>query len=304
MDTLAVLWDEAVKEGGQEFGNQKIKEPYKYLSRRANYQVVVGNYRDVDGTDLERGFVFEDGWQEVSGVRMDAVYDKYNWSDSTESLKQRLDSALTVVNPIETERTCKDKLETYRTFPDLVPETRKASTENARDLIEQDGSVVVKPRFDYGGHGVEVLGSVDGFEPEDGQLVQRFLDLSEGVPGVTESVHDLRALVVNGDPVLFLLRTPESGLISNVLRGASLDKVPESDVPDKVFDIIRRVDSKLEDYGPRFYTVDLCFDGERFHVLELNSKPGMAFYGDSEIREWKQPVLDRLSQLFSTVLDG
>jgi hypothetical protein len=30
----------------------------------------------------------------------------------------------------------------------------------------------------------------------------------------------------------------------------------------------------------------------------------MAFYGDSEIREWKEPVLDRLNQLFSTVLDG
>lgn len=304
MDTLAVLWDEAVEKNGGEFNNQKIKAPYRYLAQKADYQVVVGNYRDVDGTNLESGFVFDDGWREVSDIRMDAVYDKYKWSSSTEELKQRLSSLLPVVNPLPIERTCKDKLETYRTFPDLVPETREATIDNVRDLIDQDGGAVVKPRFDYGGRGVEVLKSVDGFDPEDGQLVQRFLDLSEGVPGVTESVHDLRALVVDGEPVLFLLRTPDTGLISNVLRGASLNRVPEADVPNKVFDIIGRVDSELENHGPRFYTVDLCFDGERFHVLELNSKPGMAFYGDSEIREWKEPVLDRLNQLFSTVLDG
>jgi glutathione synthase/RimK-type ligase-like ATP-grasp enzyme len=304
VDTLAVLWDKAVEKNGGSFNNQKIKAPYRYLAQKADYRVVIGNYRDIDRATLEDGFVFDSGWREVSDIKMDAVYDKYKWSSSTEELKQRLDSLLPVLNPLPIERTCKDKLETYRTFADLVPETREATVNNARKLIEQDGSAVVKPRFDYGGRGVEVLESVDGFEPEDGQLVQRFLDLSEGVPGVTESVHDLRALVVNGEPVLFLLRTPDNGLISNVSRGASLDKVPESNIPDRVFDIIGRVDSELESHGPRFYTVDLCFDGERFHVLELNSKPGMAFYGDSEIREWKEPVLDRLEQLFSTVLNG
>lgn len=299
-----MLWDEAVEKNRGELKNQKIKAPYRYLSQEADYQVVMGNYQDVNGTSLENGIIFDDGWKEVSDIRMNAVYDKYKWSSSTEELKQRLSSLLPVVNPLPIERTCKDKLETYRTFPELVPETREATVDNVRDLIERDGGAVVKPRFDYGGHGVEVLESVDGFDPENGQLVQRFLDLCGGVPGVTESVHDIRALVVDGEPVLFLLRTPDTGLISNVSRGASLDRVPEQDVPDRVFDIIGRVDSELENYGPRFYTVDLCFDGERFHVLELNSKPGMAFYGDTDIREWKEPVLDRLNQLFSAILNG
>jgi len=45
--------------------------------------------------------------------------------------------------------------------------------------------------------------------------------------------------------------------------------------------------------------VDLFFDeeGEPW-IVELNSKPGIGFYGDEEMREQLVPVMDSLAEAF------
>jgi len=266
--TLGVLWDEAVSPGSRGFSNEKVKSPYKYLGDSADFQVVMGNYQDLDSDRLTNGLVYNDGWRHVEHISLDGVYDKFEWNEKTAELKRSLDSRLTVVNPFEVEKVCKDKLQTYRRFPGLVPETQETSNEAVKQFIREYGKAVVKPRFDYGGREVQVLEEIDGFEGREDMIVQRFVDLSKGVPGITDGVHDLRALIANGEPIAFLLRTPESGLISNVGRGGSLEKVEEELVPDEVFEILEEVDLSLRSHGDRFYTVDLGFDGDRFHVLE------------------------------------
>jgi glutathione synthase/RimK-type ligase-like ATP-grasp enzyme len=128
--------------------------------------------------------------------------------------------------------------------------------------------------------------------------VQKFVDSTRGIPSLdVEGVHDLRIVVLDGEPLVSYVRQPKSGLISNVSRGGSMENVELTDLPGEVLDIVEEVDEELEDYSDRLYSVDFIFDeDENPWILELNSKPGLGFYDDKRIASWKKPLMDRVAK--------
>lgn len=304
MKKVGVLWDEEVSDQeGNPFSKDGVEEAYRFFSsegEKADVEFYIAHYKWYKDGELEKAHFFDgENWVIVKNIQLDAVFDKFLFDDETEKLKQEISEELPLLNALGLERICKDKLLTYQEFPEHVPETREASRENVREFIEEDGRAVLKPRYDHGGRGVKVIETMSEFEESD--LVQRFVDSTGGIEDLdVEGAHDLRVIVLNGEVEAVFLRLPDEGLISNLNQGGELRKVETEDLPEEVSEIVDDVDSRMKEFGERLYSVDFIFDEEeRPWILELNSKPGLVFYGDDEIARWKKPVISELVQAFS-----
>jgi glutathione synthase/RimK-type ligase-like ATP-grasp enzyme len=305
--TIGVLWDSEVDWRGEEPSSKDaINEGYRVFSDIADdngAEVVIGKFSWYSDRCLEKGYVLRDGeWHKVNDKALDVVFDKFRFDEETLKVKRKINSELPVLNSLELERMCKDKLLTYERFDEKVPETRKASEDVVSDLLDRYGRVVLKPRYDFGGKGVEVIESLSEFEPRENLLAQRFVDSSDGIDALgIDGVHDLRIIFVDGEASTCFVRTPEEGFVSNVSRGGSMHHFELSEIPDRALQVVEQVEDVFKDMGNRVYAVDLIFDEEGVPwILEMNSKPGLVFYGDDSIREWKQPLME---EVVETLID-
>lgn len=303
---VAVMWDSEVDwEGEKPFKKGHINTTYEYFSESAaedGGDIYIAKFSWWNGTGLDKAFTYRNGeWRKVEDIDIDVVFDKYKFDDETIEMKKQIDAEMPVLNSFELEEICKDKLLTYEKFPDHVAATYEASEDTVEQILES-GKAVLKPRYDFGGRGVKIIDSIDDYEPEEDLLVQKFVDSTQGAPSLgVEGVHDLRIIVLNGEPEVAFVRTPESGFISNVSRGGTLEKAEMKDIPEQVFEVVEEVDSEMEVYGDRMYSIDFIFDeDERPWILELNSKPGLSFYEDEDIASWKKPLIEK----FTAVLTG
>ena len=293
---VAVLWDSAIGPDDREISSRHIRQAYELLSDASDFTVHMANYEWLESSHLSKSFTCRSGcWTAAESTPVDLIFDKTGVGDERAGFKRRINKDFDVVNPLRVEKVCSDKLLTAETFPELMPGTEPFSQEAAERFVEQDGKAVIKPRSDFGGRGVKVVSSVEDI-PEEGDLVQRFKDFSSGIPGIVDGVHDLRILVMGGEKLCAFVRTPSEGVVSNVNRGGTLQKVDLSKVPEPAIRIAENVDSELRDYGKRFYSVDIGFSEGSPYLLELNSKPALVFYGDEQIKSWKEPVIRRLAR--------
>jgi glutathione synthase/RimK-type ligase-like ATP-grasp enzyme len=304
---IAVLWDsELDMERKKPFAKEKWNIDYEEFSREANkhdMELFLAHFSEYTDGMLEESYVYRGGeWEKARDVELDGVFDKYRFDDETRELKYRIAEQLPVLNHPELEELCKDKLATYQRFPEHVPETRKATQENVSELIERDGKAVVKPRYDFGGKGIQMLDSLEEFEevdPDD-HIVQEFVDASKGVPGTDyEGIHDVRSIVVSGDLTSGFIRMPEEGLISNVMQGGSMEVFPVEKYPGDARRAIQDVAEEIEEYEPSVYSVDLVFDSEgKPRVVELNSKPSLSFHDSEELKKDKMRVVKKMMKIF------
>ncbi|MFB6213556.1 MAG: RimK family alpha-L-glutamate ligase [Candidatus Nanohaloarchaea archaeon] len=300
MVSIAVLWDSVTWEGNEPSEYEPVNPAYRVfsqLAREKGGRVYMAHYSWYRDGALDRAFCFRDGeWRRVEEVDVDVVFDKSDMSEDSREVKKRVSEELPVINDYRLQELVNDKLESYRSFPDHIPETREADREDVEEMLDDYGRVVLKPRSDYGGTGVEVINSIDDFEPREGLLVQRFVDPTEGLPGFDVSgPHDLRIQVLSGDPAGAQVRVPESGWVSNVHRGGETFFVELEDVPDRALEIVEEVAEVLSAHDPSFYSVDFVFDRDgRPWILELNSKPGLVFYGSEELEESKKKLMEKV----------
>lgn len=314
MTAIAVIWDTEVPQdasGPAPFESGHLNRTYETFCRMAHdndAEVYIANFQWFDAGTLKQAYTFDgDNWQRVQDVSVDVVFDKYKWADDTLEMKRWIADNLPVLNHFTLEEICKDKLLTYETFPEYVPETVEASRAAAKRFLDEDGRAVIKPCFDFGGHGVAVIDDIseyDDYEKDDDTLVQRFVDSSTGYEGLVDGVHDLRIIAVNDEPVVAFLRTPESGFISNVSQGGTLHHVPLEDVPETAMEVFEAVADEFAQYEPNMYAADMIFDADgNAHILELNSKPGMGFYDDPDIEEWKRPLMERVVETLAAMTE-
>ena len=103
------------------------------------------------------------------------------------------------------------------------------------------------------------------------------MDLSGGIPGIVDGLHDLR-LVFIGDRFSYaMVRTPpKGGLMANICQGGSFFTVPDQSIPEEAMEIALAIDARLQSFKTRVYSVDLGLNADgRWKVLELNSPPGL-----------------------------
>lgn len=300
---IGVLWDEEIDwsrpEPYEDGAMNRTYGVFSDLVSEKGGELYVSKYTWHSNGELEKAYVFDGEWRRTEAVEIDVVFDKFKFDNETRSIKKQLQVERPVLNRYELEETCKDKLVSYESFPSKVPETCEADKAAVKEMLEEYGRVILKPRFDFGGRGIKVIDSVEGFEPASKQLVQRFIDSSAGIPELgVEGPHDLRVLVLNGEPLAAYIREPDGdGLISNVSLGGSMEFIELEEVPDAAMQIVEEVKKEFDQYNPSYYSVDMIFDeNSRPWILEFNSKPGLNFYDDPEIERHKRPVMEKIAE--------
>lgn len=309
---IGVLWDdEVVWDHDVPFDHKNTEDDYAVyteLGWERGLELYIARFNWYDNTKLKKAWHWNgDKWEQVHDIPLEGVYDKYRYDSETRKLKEEIASELPVLNDPELEYICKDKLETYRLFPEHVPETVIATEPNAEKMLEKHERIVFKPRYGAAGKGVEIIDSLDEFdepgEPEE-YIIQQFIS-TEGIPSLgVEGPHDMRTHVVNGELLEGnYVRVPREGLISNVSRGGNQMYIDNEDIPEEAKDIIDDIADMFEEYEPNIFAVDFMFDDDgKPWMVELNSKPGMYYHYPVKKKEYELPRMEKLVDLLKEMV--
>ncbi len=285
MKTIAIL--HSLGEGKRRpFSEGKMNKAYADFLERGrvcDVKFVLSDYRWYSKGFVSKCWVFESGWKLNGKTGVDLIYDKFHTDSKTIRLKKSMEKKPGLVNRVGLEILAKDKLKTYRTFPDIVPRcflvNNQKEYKKALSKIKAD-KVVIKPLMGEGGEGICIVNKNKNIRIPKNTLVQEFIDSSNGIKGLVKGVHDIRVIVINGRIVQCYIRKPRKGLISNIALGGRMIFVPNSRIPRKVLGMKRVIERKLSIFHPRIYTADFLFDGnQRPWLIELNTKPGIYPYG-------------------------
>jgi hypothetical protein len=177
---------------------------------------------------------------------------------------------------------CNLKHRTYGLFPHLFPATMLVRKPGGllRALPKLRSTIVVaKPLAGACGRGVVIAprGELPAQVTEYPLLLQAFIDTSRGIPGLVDSTHDLRVVVVGGIVAFAFVRTPPEGsLVANLDRGGSIRLLDIDGLPSGALAIVEEVDRSLSRFPERVYSIDMGLHEEReWKIIELNAPPGL-----------------------------
>lgn len=215
-------------------------------------------------------------------ITVDAVFDKDHFKDDGHVLK---------VNNDRLYQLCWSKEKTYEVLGDFHPKSVLVRDETELDdaLITIPGDkIAVKTLTGSSGLGVYVGSKTDVHTEQEllryPLLVQEFIETSGGVPGITDSRHDIRVVLLNGEPVVATLRTPPEGeLKSNIGYGGAHRLLSVRELPEELLELCASIDKKLESYGNfRIYSVDFGLTPHGWRMFEANGMPGVINRGRGE----------------------
>jgi len=196
-----------------------------------------------------------------------------------------------------------DKFQNFYLAPDRIPfglclENPLQSLASAVDIFKRSGlpedlsteMLLLKPRHYYGGRGIVVLDDRRGGVPEQipargDYLLQSFLETSGGIVELGVSGrHDLRIVMVDGQPVLSYVRCPvEGGVISNVGEGGQIVYFDLEQLPEEALRLAAGIDRHLSKYPARMYSVDMAQGKSgRWWIFEINARPSFTWNADHE----------------------
>lgn len=187
-----------------------------------------------------------------------------------------------ILNVPEVRALCEDKTVSIERLPHLYPKTvrveRKEELEHALNQVPSE-RVVRKPLTGSGGKGV-LIGTAKEVQSADAVfpcLLQEFIDTGDGIPGITDTVHDYRMIVAGGEVILTFVRSPRRGsLLSNTSQGGFMIMVPPEVRPDGPETLLKEVDALLKDHPTRLYSIDCARNSDgTWKLIELNDQPGM-----------------------------
>lgn len=306
MENIGFLWDKEVEwDGENPFNGDRSKDFAKYteIGEEHGLKIFIAHYSWYRNGSLEKAFYWNgSSWEKVHDIELNGVYDKFKYTPETRKLKEKIAEETKIVNDVELEELCKDKLKTYETFPKYVPETRKASKHNLIEMLEENKKVVFKPRYGFAGEGVHIIESVEEFEePEkvDNYILQEFIE-TEGIQELgVEGPHDLRTIVIDGEiQDGNYVRVPDEGLISNISRGGDQVYVDKDELPEEIVEIIDDMRSEFECFQPAIFSVDFMLDNNgRPWIVELNSKPGTYYHHSVKDKEKEIPKIRNILRM-------
>jgi glutathione synthase/RimK-type ligase-like ATP-grasp enzyme len=225
------------------------------------------------------------GWKRVENIKPDLIYDKTKSSVEAYYKKELISKDYMFINNLRFTRIMDDKLITSLVFHKW---SKKSWLVNNQEKLEsilpkiKSQKFVVKPISESGGKNVQILDKKEALEKiifGDDYLVQEFIDSSSGVPGLSESMHDLRLVFINDKISYAYIREPEKGnYLANLSQGGSLFVVPKDKIPRSLCRNIKCSNKVFETFNPRIYSIDLMFDeNKRPWIVEMNSMPGLFF---------------------------
>jgi len=290
--SVAILFTSAAKvEGTKPFRTRNISRVWTIFSRKAKeygLNVFLAYHREYkDGKLLKCWYKENNKWKIVKKQPIDVVYSRFAGSIykdnkvNKQALKFKLDMAkdVTMINHPLLDDFCWDKRVVSETFPQHTPKTFVVNTLHGLKIVLskiKSKKIILKPRYGTLGRDVLVVNR-DNLpkEIEKNTLVQEFIDTSNGIKGITDGIHDLRMIMINGKIDHVHVRTPKEGLLrANVALGGEKRFVDKKLVPKKAKIVAKKVDKLFRGLYPRVYSVDFLFDKKgKPYVVECNSQP-------------------------------
>ena len=207
-------------------------------------------------------------------ITVDAVFDKDHFKDDGKVLKINTDRLYQI---------CWSKEKTYEVLGEFHPMSILAhDTAQLDEALEKlpGERVAVKSLTGSSGLGVFVGDKSDVYGEQEilkyPVLVQEYIETSGGIPGITDSRHDIRVVLLNGQPAIATLRTPPEGeLKSNIGYGGHHRLLSVSELPSELLEMCEAIDKKLKNYGNfRIYSVDCGLTPNGWRLFEVNGMPG------------------------------
>jgi glutathione synthase/RimK-type ligase-like ATP-grasp enzyme len=189
-----------------------------------------------------------------------------------------------VLNNIEFDELCRDKLKTADVFKDFSMQTILLNSYDDYLASEQKivgEMVVLKPRYGEQAVGVYVVKKedvqADLYDDWRNILLQEFADSRRGLPKLASGVHEINVYIVDGNFAGARVKIPPEGSFvtgystgTGTVKGISFDEMP-----DGLWDVVTNVDRHMSSFVPRLYRADFVRTSEGYKLIEINSRPGL-----------------------------
>jgi glutathione synthase/RimK-type ligase-like ATP-grasp enzyme len=249
----------------------------------------------LDWYDAERD-IFRDSWEFMDGkwrlsgpVKPDLVYDKTSGRSAEDETRARIIDRHRFMDDPAFTLFANNKYETSRALPQHFKPYRKLSNaEEFSDFLATSAGerLVIKPVVGSGGEGVHIVSKAEAetLTLTFPVIAQEFIDSSRGIPGITDTYHDLRMVFIGDELVYAYVRTPRDGsLLANIAQGGSMKIVPNAELPVSLQPIIDDTRALFARFPQKTYTIDVMFDENgRPWIIEYNTMPGMFFPPEEE----------------------
>ncbi|MDO8240549.1 MAG: ATP-grasp domain-containing protein [Candidatus Moranbacteria bacterium] len=316
MQKVMILFGKSDWRKAKPFANKDYQYSYEYfysLCKKNNIQMYRASYQWYDHTNnlFKYAWLYEgEGgkWKKVKNIKPALVYDKTKARMEVYHIKELIGQNYPFINDQIFTRLIDDKFTTSLIFEKWSK--KNWLIQNHADLKKTlpkitTSKVVLKPLMESGGKGVQVLNKKDAASKaqiEGVSLIQDFIDSSNGVPGVSTAMHDLRVVMINEKIIYAYIREPQAGsYLANLAQGGSLKIVPKEKLPKALLPIINFANNALASFNPRIFSIDFMFDeNKKPWVVELNSMPGLFF--TPEEKPYMLEMYAELLQVFKTAL--
>jgi len=226
----------------------------------------------------------------VGRIKADAVYDRSGGIKfpSTKISKK-------VLNPISFKKLCYSKNKMYELIGDFMPKSFKIKNQNDFNkkikLFKNSELVVIKPSSGLGGKGI-IIDTANNIRKSDyfvekESVIQKFVDTSSGILGITKNRHDLRIVIVLGRIIFASLRTPKgNSLLANVSQGGKIKELPIEKIPKNTLLIVSKIQKIIDKkFNYPIYSIDFGIENGKPFVFELNDQIG---FPSKKMRSYKK----------------
>ncbi|MEI8103843.1 MAG: ATP-grasp domain-containing protein [Candidatus Moraniibacteriota bacterium] len=292
MKKVLILFGKSKWEKSKPFINAEYQYSYEHfytLCKENGIQMYRASYQwyDKENHIFKHAWKYEGtegNWTKVESITPDLIYDKTKADIGTYREKLVINEHYPFINDLNFTRVIDDKFITSLIFSEWSKKNWFVKSEAELNTVLPElktEKIVVKPVSESGGNGVCIvnkseIGSLD-FSNE--KIVQEFIDSSNGIPGLSDSTHDLRLVFVGKKLIYAYIREPKDGcFLANLAQGGTLTIVPIENLPKSLDPVLRHVHAILDSFTDRIFAVDFMFDeNSRPWIVEFNSMPGLYF---------------------------
>lgn len=214
---------------------------------------------------------------EISGgMHMDVIYDR------SIDLEFPLDGIVKVLNSAKFKCFCADKHAMYELVGEFMPEEyevrNKKEVCEVLEYFKKDPLVVYKPINGMGGKGIYIDSPqrIVNYAVDGNYVLQKFVNTAAGIKGISDTLHDLRLVLVGKQIAFMHIRTPKKdSLISNVANGGMVKEVRKEELPKNVLLMVEKIAEKLcNSFGKNVYSLDFGVEKGRPYLFEINDVMG------------------------------
>jgi glutathione synthase/RimK-type ligase-like ATP-grasp enzyme len=293
MQKVLILFGRSNWKKSKPFANKDYQYSYEYfyaLCKKNGIQMYRASYEwyDYEKNVFKYAWIFrgKNGkWEKVFNIKPNLIYDKTKARSEVYYRKELIGKYYPFINNLNFTQLIDDKLTCSLLFPLWSKKSWLVkSTQDAKKILRniETARVVLKPLLESGGNGIHIIEKKDLDklpEIKTPYLVQEFIDSSRGVPGASQSLHDLRLVFVNQTLLYSYITEPKSGsYLANLAQGGSLKIVSRKNIPQSISPLVKYVHKTLSTFDPKIYSIDFMFDeNKRPWIVELNSMPGLYF---------------------------